>query len=67
MIDDVLFSVVTSHVTSTLSSKKAKAWTSRPKYWTDIVEHHTEYGYESVCKEYANELSKYEGMPKKQL
>nr|WP_309757975.1 hypothetical protein [Flavobacterium sp.] len=32
---------------------------------TDIVEHHAEYGYESVCKEYANELFKYEGMTKK--
>ena len=65
VIDDVIFSVVTSHVTPTPSSRKAKAWTSRPKYWTDIVEHHAEYGYESVCKEYANELSKFEGMTKK--
>lgn len=63
--ENVLFSVVTSHVTPTPTSRKAKAWTSRPKYWTDIVEHHAEYGYESVCKEYANELSKFEGMTKK--
>ena len=65
VIDDALFSVETSYVTPTQSSRKAKAWTSRPSYWTDIVEHHADYGYESVCKEYENELSRYEGMTKK--
>ena len=65
VVDDVLFSIETSYVTPFQSSRKAKAWTSRPTYWTDIVERYADYGYESVCKEYANELSKYEEMTKK--
>jgi hypothetical protein len=53
--------VVISHVPDAISSPKLKAWSSRPRHWVDVVEHFELYGYQSVCKEYEVELSKYLG------